>query len=80
MFLRRLLHRSFRAVGRRHVAGDRDAADLCRRGLGAVEVEIEAGDLGAGLGKSSSSRGAQAGGGPGDDGGVSVGVHAQASL
>ena len=48
--------------------------------LGAVEIDVEAGDLDAGLGQLRRGLGAEAGGGSGDDGGVSFGVHALISV
>ena len=42
----------------------------------AVDVDVEAGDLGAGLGELRRGLGAEAGGGAGHDGGVSLRVHA----
>ena len=42
---------------------------------GAVEVDVEAGDLGAGAGQHGGGRGAEPGGAAGDDRGVSLDVH-----
>ena len=63
-------------VGAGDVAADGDAADFVRRLPGAVEIDVEAGDLDAGLGQMRRGLGAEAGGGSGDDGGVSFGIHA----
>ena len=43
--------------------------------LRAVEIDVEAGDLDAGLGELRRGLGAEPGGGSGDDGGVSFGIH-----
>ena len=71
----RFLQRGRGAVGAGDVAADGDAADLRRGRLRAVEVDVEAGDLGAGRGELRRGLGAEAGGGSGDDGGVSFGIH-----
>ena len=48
---------------------------LLRGRLGAVDVDVEAGDLAPGRRELRRGLGAEAGGGSGDDGGVSFGVH-----
>ncbi len=54
-----------------------EAAELGRHRLGAGEIDVEARDLGAGAGKHFSSRGAEARGAAGHDGGVSFHIHGQ---
>ena len=59
------------------VATHGDAADLVRHFAGAVEIDVEAGDLGAGACELVGGRGAEAGGAAGYDRGVSFDVHGQ---
>ena len=63
------------AVG--DVATHGAAADLLRDRARAVEIDVEAGDLGAGAGELGRGRRAQAGGAAGHDSGVSFHVHGQ---
>ena len=55
----------------------RDAADLAGDGARAVEIDVEACDLGAGTGELVGGRGAEARGSAGHDGSVSFDVHDQ---
>ena len=55
----------------------RQTADLLRHRARAVEIDVEAGDLGAGAGQLARGRGAEAGGAAGHDGGMSLDVHGQ---
>ena len=74
---RRLGERRRGLLGVGHVAAHRMAADLLRDRARAVEIDVEAGDLGAGAGELVGGRGAEAGGAAGHDGGVSFDVHDQ---
>src|SRR5262249_53163164 len=73
----RLRQRGGRLLSMGHVAIERLPADLLRYRPGAVEVDVEAGDSGAGAGELARGRGAEAGGAAGHDGGVSFDVHGQ---
>ena len=64
-------------VGVGDVAAHREAADLVGDRAGAVEIDVEAGDLGAGAGEHGGGGGAEPGGAAGDDRGVSLDVHGQ---
>src|SRR5258706_534578 len=77
MLLARLRGRGLGLIRAGHVAGHCEAADLVRHRPGAIEIDVEAGDLGAGAGELLRSRGAEARGAAGHDGGVSFDVHDQ---
>src|SRR5262249_48152173 len=74
---RRLRERGGRLLGMGPVAIQPPPADLLRHRAGAVEVDVEARDSGAGVDERARGRGAEAGGAAGHDGGVSFDVHGQ---
>ena len=77
MLVARLRHGGGRLLGMGHVALQRLPADLLRHRAGAVEIDVEHRDAGAGAGELARGRGAEAGGAAGYDRGVSFDVHGQ---
>src|SRR4029077_3599875 len=75
--LARLRQRRARLPGIGHVALQRVAADLVRQRAGAVEIDVDDGDPGAGAGEFARRRCAEAGGAAGHHHGVSLDVHDQ---
>ena len=73
----RFRHRRHRLLGVGDVAAHREAADLGGDRAGAVEIDVEAGHLGAGAGELDGGRGAQARAAAGDDRRMSLDVHGQ---
>ncbi len=73
----RLTQRGDGCVGAGHVTADGNATDLLRHRLGAVEIDVEAGDLGARRRQLRRGRGPKPRSAAGDDGGVSLDIHNQ---
>ena len=73
--LARLPQRRARLLGIGDVALERVAADLLCQRAGAVEIDVDHRDLGAGAGKLARGRCAEAGGAAGHDRGMSLDVH-----